>query len=230
MSKATPDHMKEAKKTVCKKILAALMLDGASGQKYGELKRGMAENYVAGMSEYPKSPEVVLWILTAYKPPAGWNKCRQDAGAASKEGAMFAQTEGNNWKANVSCHNCKKKGHITQECPNKNEAQVDKQIHANVQEEDLDEGDNIFVQKEERGIVNKNFILLNNQSTINQIAIPKLLKNIRKVNKPITVICNAGSTSTDLKGELGSMTVKHNPYCIANILLLHSIKQRHQVT
>jgi hypothetical protein len=56
------------------------------------------------------------------------------------------------------------------------------------------------------------------------------LKNIKKASKPITVHCNAGSTTTDLKGELGSMTVKHNPYSIANILLLHSIKQRHQVT
>jgi hypothetical protein len=115
-----------------------------------------------GTSEYPKSTEVVLCILTAYKPPAGWNKHRQDSGAASKEGAMFAQTEGNNWKANMTCHNCKKKGHIVWECPNKNEAQVDEQIHANIQEEDLNEGDNIFVQKEKRGIMNKNYILLNN--------------------------------------------------------------------
>ena len=86
MSKAMPDQVKEAKKTVRQKYLAALMLDGANGQKYGELKRGMAENYVMGTSDYPKSPEVVLCILTAYKPPAGWNKHRQDAGAASKEG------------------------------------------------------------------------------------------------------------------------------------------------
>jgi hypothetical protein len=201
------------------------MLDGANGQKYGELKRGMAENYVTRTSEYPESPEVVLCIFTAYTPPAGWNKRRQDAGAASKEGAMFAQTEGNNWKANVTCHNCKKTGHIARECPNKNKAQVDEQIHANVQEEDLDEGDNVFVQKEERGIVNKNYILLNNQSTVDQIlANPMLLENIRKANKPITVHCNSGSTTTDLKGELGSMTVKHNPYSIAKVLSLHSIK------
>jgi hypothetical protein len=56
------------------------------------------------------------------------------------------------------------------------------------------------------------------------------LKNIRKANKPITVHCNAESTTTDLEGELGSMTVKHNLCSIANILLLHSIKPRHQVT
>jgi hypothetical protein len=78
--------------------------------------------------------------------------------------------------------------------------------------------------------VNKNYILLDNQSTDDQIANPKLLKNIRKVSKPITVHYYAGSTTTDLEGELGSMTVKHNPYSIANVLLLHSIKQRHQVT
>jgi hypothetical protein len=207
------------------------MLDWANRQKYGELKRGMAENYVIGTSEYPESPEVVLHLLTAYKPPAGWNKHRQDAGATSKEGAMFAQTEGNNWKANMICHNCKKKEHIAWECPNKNNAQVDEKIHANVQEEDLDEGDNIFVQKEERGIINKNYILLNNQSTVDQIANPKLLKNIRTANnKPITVHCNTRLTTTDLEGELGSMTVKHNPHSIANVLLLHSIKQRHRVT
>ncbi len=39
MSKATPNQVKEAKKTVCKKFLAALILNGANGQKYGELKR-----------------------------------------------------------------------------------------------------------------------------------------------------------------------------------------------
>ncbi len=82
---------------------------------------------------------MVLCILTVYKPPAGWNKHRQDTGAASEEGTMFTQTEGNNWKANLTCHNCKKKGHIAQECPKKKEAQGNKQFHANVQEKDLEE-------------------------------------------------------------------------------------------
>jgi hypothetical protein len=81
MSKATPNQMKDAMKTIRKKILAALMLNGANVQKYGELKRSMAENCIMGTSEYLKSPEVVLCILTAYKPPAGWNKHKQDTGA-----------------------------------------------------------------------------------------------------------------------------------------------------
>ncbi len=55
MDKASGDEMKEAKKTVRDKFLAALMLNRANRDKYGELKHGMAENYVTGRSEYPKS-------------------------------------------------------------------------------------------------------------------------------------------------------------------------------
>ena len=61
-SKASADDLKEAKGVVREKFLAALMLNGANASKYGELKRSMAENYVTRMSEYPKSPEVMLRI------------------------------------------------------------------------------------------------------------------------------------------------------------------------
>ncbi len=67
MSKAMPDQMKEAKKTVREKNLAALMLNGANGQKYGELKRGMAENYVTGPSEYPESTERWCFVFSLRK-------------------------------------------------------------------------------------------------------------------------------------------------------------------
>jgi hypothetical protein len=56
-----------------------------------------------GTSTYPKSPEAVLRILNAYQPPTGWGKHKQDAGTGTKEGAMFAQTEGDNlWKTRVN--------------------------------------------------------------------------------------------------------------------------------
>ena len=79
----------------------------------------------------------------------------------------------------------------------------------NVQEdikEDKDhyEGENIFVQSQVKGVVNRNFILLNNQSTVNQVANLRLLNNIRKSVKPITVHSNSGSTYTDLEGEVGT--------------------------
>ena len=79
----------------------------------------------------------------------------------SKEGAIFAQAEGgeNSWKSRQDCFKCGKWGHITWECP-ENEGKQ-KQMHANVEadagteEEDLDQGENIFVQKKEGGVVNR---------------------------------------------------------------------------
>jgi hypothetical protein len=122
MDKASKDTMKEAKKTVHKKFLTALLLNGANYEKYGKLKRSMAENYVTGTSKYPESPKVVLRILNAYVPPAGWNRrIKQDSGSPAEEGLMFAQSDGeNSWKANMTCHGCGIMGHLKrEECPNK---------------------------------------------------------------------------------------------------------------
>ncbi len=55
--------MKEGKKTVRDKFLAALLLSGANGSKYNDLKRSMKENFVTGTSKYPESSEAVLQIL-----------------------------------------------------------------------------------------------------------------------------------------------------------------------
>ena len=88
--KATDQEQAKAKKVVREKFLAALMLSKVNCDKYGELKRSMAENYMTGTGEYPKSPEMVLPILNAYVPPPGWNRhAKQSRGG--EEVAMFAQ-------------------------------------------------------------------------------------------------------------------------------------------
>ncbi len=107
------------------------------------------------------------------------------------------------------------------------------QMHANIAVEevqDLDKGENIFVQSGARGVVNWNYVLLDNQSTVNQIANPSLLANIRKAKSPITVHCNNGSLYTNLEGDLGGITMYHNPYGIANVPLLELTKAKHRVT
>jgi hypothetical protein len=229
--KATGDEMKEAKKKVREKFLATLMLNGASRDKYGELKRSMAENYVTGTSEYPESPEVVLCILNAYVPPVGRNRnIKQDARNLSDEGAMFAQSCGDDlWKANITCHGCGKQVHFKRECPNKKEDKD--QMHATIDEDDNpDDGENLFVQQKSNGMVSENYLLLDNQSTVNQIANPSMLKNSRKSSKRIKIHCNAGMSNTDLEGELGGMTVYHTPNGIANVLSLKSVADKHRVT
>jgi hypothetical protein len=132
----------------------------------------------------------------------------------------------------INCHKCGKKGHIARECPKKEEEQMHANIEQDVltEEEDINEGENIFAQHKERGVVNENWVLLDSQSTVDQIANPAFLSNIRKAKKPATVHCNAGSTYSSLKGEFGTLTVKHNPRSIANVLSLHQAKDRHRVT
>jgi hypothetical protein len=115
----------------------------------------------------------------------------------------------------------------------KSKSQENNHVHANVDEDyDDEDEENIFVQhkKPKKGVVNENYLLLDNQSTMNQVANPNLLKNIRKGENPIIVHCHAGSTKTDLIRELGRMTVHHNPRSIANILSLKSVAARHRVT
>ncbi len=56
-------------------------------------------------------------------------------------------------------------------------------MHANIAVEevqDLDNEENIFVQSGIRGVVNRSYVLLDNQSTVDQIVNPSLLSNIRK--------------------------------------------------
>jgi hypothetical protein len=90
--------------------------------------------------------------MLTYLPQDGM---KQDGGGDS--GAMFAQTDDDTWKKNITCHKCGKKGHLAQECKSKKEPD---QVHANVEEEESDEDkdENIFAQHKAKGIVNKNYL------------------------------------------------------------------------
>ena len=72
---------------------------------------------------------------------------------------MFAQTSNggdDSWKSRQNCFKCRKKGHIARECPLREEKQD--QMHTTIEEEgvvdeeDIDDRDNIFVQKKEEGL------------------------------------------------------------------------------
>jgi hypothetical protein len=99
------------------------------------------------------------------------------------------------------------------------------QIYANIKEEDNpNDGEKLFVQQKLKGMV------MDNQSRVHQIANPSLLKNINKSNKPIHIYCNTGVSKTKLEGELGELTLHHNPNSIVNVLSLKAVAEKHMIT
>jgi hypothetical protein len=79
------------------------MLSGVNREKYGELKRSMAENYVTGTSKYPESPNVVLQVLSTYTPSLGLNRHLKQEEGGGDEGAFFTQLDRRDdlWKKNI---------------------------------------------------------------------------------------------------------------------------------
>eukprot|EP00957_Ditylum_brightwellii_P093535 7122365-Ditylum_brightwellii.AAC.1 len=80
------------------------------------------------------------------------------------------------------------------------------------------------------GIINKNWVLLDSQSTVNVFCNTKLLANIRKTNRSLEIYINGRTSSTGLIGDLtGFKTVWFQPDGIANILSLAIVQEGHHV-
>ena len=87
------------------------------------------------------------------------------------------------------------------------------------------------LRKKSKGGIPVYWLLLDSQSNVDAVSNRKLLRNIRKAEKMLRIFCNAGSTTTDLIGDLpGYGTVWYLPNGIANILSLANVTDNFRVT
>ena len=82
-----------------------------------------------------------------------------------------------------------------------------------------------------KGFINKDWVLLDSQSTTNFSFNALLLTNIREVGYYLNIFCNARSMRTNMVGDLnGYDTVWFYANGIADILLLYRVSERFYVT
>ena len=84
------------------------------------------------------------------------------------------------------------------------------------------------VQTQHGGRLPPEWILLDNQSTVDVFTSRHLLKNIRRSKKDLFIHCTTGVAKTNLIGDLpGYGTVWYHPNGIANILSLSKVKGKY---
>ena len=87
------------------------------------------------------------------------------------------------------------------------------------------------VETQHGGRLPPEWILLDNQSTVDVFTNQQLLKNIRRAKKNMFIHCTAGVAKTNLVGDLsGYGTVWYHPNGIANILSLSKVKEKYRIT
>ena len=147
------------------------------------------------------------------------------------DGVAYAQQNGRDMST-ITCYSCQQKGHYANspECPN-----YKANRSGGVQQSGLPGGDGIsalmFSFYQPNGEIQKTWILLDSQLTVDIFCNPQLLKNIRRTPEGIRVHCNAGNWLTDLVGDLPrNGTVWYDPKAIANILSLRRVRDHYHIT
>jgi hypothetical protein len=83
-------------------------------RRFGRLKEELENDYTKGNDTYPQDMVKAYQLLNEYKNWSPKNKIPEVSGLAFSQDADHPD---NAWWADVSCHNCKKKGHIRPNCP-----------------------------------------------------------------------------------------------------------------
>jgi hypothetical protein len=123
------DKKKELKKDAWNRLMAYLFLKGADSSKYGSLTRKFITDFSGGDDTYPKTLQKAVDILTNHRFDDTWSEKKKAAAAREKEkqradseqATSIAQKEREKRQKDYICHCCGKKGHISPNCPKKDE-------------------------------------------------------------------------------------------------------------
>jgi hypothetical protein len=257
---AATDELTAAKEGAIEEYLAMVFLLGADRNRYGKLVEDLENAFTQGNDNYPRSVTGAYAMLMTWKQrnivhvlgsgsegvsftnvegsDSDDENNTEEGIALTNDGKKPAKRAG---KAHITCFNCNEMGHDSNECPKERLTGKQHLMAGVVDGEFEDDGfEFTFHQGANRrsvllnqpsSAVLKDWILLDNQSTVDVFYNERLLKNIRKADSFMNIHCNVGVTSTNLVGDLPRYgEVWYHPSGIANILSLARVKDRHRVT
>ena len=253
----TDDQRIEASELAREEYIATCFFHGADRQQYGQLIRDYENSFIEGHDRFPKTLTDAYNLLVKYKQPKnrsssnisdGVNFVNSGEESEEADGTTLAQTKFD--KSKVKCNKCGRMGHYANECNETKHIdgtlllmtadfgsssfmfhQTGEEINDSHENNDNLMNSYVYAQPDNPNCLPDNWILLDNGSTIDVFKTGKLLKDVKESHTRMRIHCNAGTSTTNLIGQLpGYGEVWFHPEGIANILSLYNLTKKFRVT